>query len=214
VAERGAEDPYMWVMQEGIADDSSAEEKGGRGGSSRGGSRGGSSRGSGTSTTSLHAILHRNGCKGGAGCEPSVSGQHAFSADGYTWHLSKANAYTATVEYTNGSTVDLLKRERPHLILDPASGVPTHLVTGAGERDPSAVSAVSAVSVVAGEWAPSAVSAVSVAAGEWAPSAISAVSVVAGEWAPSKCSQCSQCSSRRVGSKCSQCSQCSQCSSR
>ena len=81
---------------------------------------------------SFHAILHRNGCKGGVGCEPHVSGQHAFSFDGYEWHLSAANAYNASVLYDDGSVEELATRERPHLILDPVTKEPTHLVAGAG----------------------------------------------------------------------------------
>ena len=100
VAERGAEDPYLYRDAR---------------------------------TGAYHAVLHRNGCKdGGAGCSPAVSGQHAYSPDGFKWHLSAADAYTASVTYTDGATEMLRQRERPHLILDPVSGVPTHLITGAG----------------------------------------------------------------------------------
>jgi hypothetical protein len=102
VAERGAEDPYLWFET-----------------------------GSG-----YHAVLHRNGCKKGVGCDPKVSGQHAYSEDGKSWHLSAVDAYNATVYYTDGTTEELQSRERPHLILDPASGKPTHLVTGANCNRP------------------------------------------------------------------------------
>ena len=85
----------------------------------------------------FHAVLHRNGCKDGVGCDPSVSGQHAYSLDGKAWHLSAADAYNATVHYTDGTTEVLKSRERPHLILDPSSGKPTHLVTGANCNRPA-----------------------------------------------------------------------------
>ena len=39
-------------------------------------------------------------------------------------------AYSSSVSYQRGETIVYGKRERPHLIFDPVSGVPTHLSTG------------------------------------------------------------------------------------
>ena len=57
---------------------------------------------------------------------------HAYSPTGASgdWHWqTSAAAYTNAVTMTNGSTVHLGRRERPHLLFDSATGRPTHLFT-------------------------------------------------------------------------------------
>ena len=78
-------------------------------------------------TRSWHAIFHSDvtGKCGGAG------GGHAWSENGEEWTFSKYNAYCNDVELTNGTTVFLRQRERPHLMVD-ERGQPTLLTNGAG----------------------------------------------------------------------------------
>ena len=127
LAQRGSEDPYLWSKTHARPEAQVEAQAGGAAGGE------GQESGAATPVVSFHAILHRNGCKGGVGCSPHVSGQHAYSVDGAHWSLSGASAYNATVQYADGTVDQLLSRERPHLILDPKSGAPTHLVTGASE---------------------------------------------------------------------------------
>jgi hypothetical protein len=42
-------------------------------------------------------------------------GQHAYSKDGLSWYFS-GTAYTAAVNTTNGETIGLTRRERPHMV--------------------------------------------------------------------------------------------------
>ncbi len=58
------------------------------------------------------------------------AGRHAFSADGIAWTLTSELAYTGTVQWEDGTNVTYAKRERPHLLLDPASRAPLALFTG------------------------------------------------------------------------------------
>jgi hypothetical protein len=75
-------------------------------------------------TDSFHALFHTMG-----GC-PEV-GCHAFSKDGFSWRVSPGGAYNFSVSLDNGATVQLKRRERPQLVVDPRSGKPTHLLNGA-----------------------------------------------------------------------------------
>jgi hypothetical protein len=75
-------------------------------------------------TDSFHALFHTMG-----GC-PEV-GCHAFSKDGFSWRVSPGGAYNFSVQLDNGATVQLKRRERPQLVVDPRSGRPTHLLNGA-----------------------------------------------------------------------------------
>lgn len=80
---------------------------------------------------SFHAIFHSDVEKtcGGA------AGGHAWSSDGgASWEFSPHNAFGNQVVLTNGSTVTLRQRERPHLVLD-QKGRPVALTNGAGWRD-------------------------------------------------------------------------------
>ena len=81
---------------------------------------------------SWHAVFHSdvegkcNSVGGGNG-----GGGHAWSADGVNWSFSPVNAYCNKVSLSNGSTVTLRQRERPHVLVD-ARGHPVALSNGAG----------------------------------------------------------------------------------
>jgi len=78
-------------------------------------------------TVSWHAIFHsdvENKCDGAAG-------GHAWSEDGVRWTFSESNAYCNVVEFTNGTSMTLYKRERPHLLTD-EFGRPLLLTNGVG----------------------------------------------------------------------------------
>ena len=64
-----------------------------------------------------------------------AAGGHAWSVDGKSWVFSAFNAFNNTVELTDGSTVTLRQRERPHLVVDGQSGRPVALTNGAGWLD-------------------------------------------------------------------------------
>jgi hypothetical protein len=59
-------------------------------------------------------------------------GGHAFSEDGHTWYISSIAPYTNEISYADGSVVAVRARERPHLIFNDITGVPTHLCNGVG----------------------------------------------------------------------------------
>lgn len=48
---------------------------------------------------------------------PSCGG-HAFSEDGFSWHLNNDWAYNTSVVTTDGKATDYFRRERPHLLFD------------------------------------------------------------------------------------------------
>lgn len=56
-------------------------------------------------------------------------GRHAFSPDGFQWYYSKNDAWSTTVDYEDGTSVDYARRERPEFIFD-ALGRITHLING------------------------------------------------------------------------------------
>lgn len=62
----------------------------------------------------------------------SSLGGHAFSLDGAHWWISPDVAYTATVEYDDGSAVGYRARERPHIILDDASNA-AYFISAVGD---------------------------------------------------------------------------------
>lgn len=72
----------------------------------------------------FHVLMH------GSYCE---CGYHYYSADGLRWVKSAGNAYSNIVEWQNGSSTSLVRRERPQLHFD-VSGQPTHLLTGAVDQ--------------------------------------------------------------------------------
>ena len=75
---------------------------------------------------SLH-ILYHNGPRG----------LHAFSDDGISWRKSPSNssAFTLQVNYTDGSAVELARRERPEIYFNPTTGAPHFLYNGANTKD-------------------------------------------------------------------------------
>jgi len=76
------------------------------------------------STGHFHALFH-NGCDHDC---PHI-GRHAWSRDGSSWTLSHNIAYTADVAFTDGTSVQSKRRERPHVILSNVTGEPVALVT-------------------------------------------------------------------------------------
>ena len=77
----------------------------------------------------LHLLCHHN--------QPGTTqpaGLHAYSTDGGGSFSKPVPAFGTAVSYTNGTTVDLYRRERPWLVFDrraDGSGAPTHLLTSA-----------------------------------------------------------------------------------
>lgn len=63
-------------------------------------------------------------------CDPTAISGHSFSEDGLTWFSSYEQPYFNTVNITDGSVVQMSTRERPKLLFDPVSGLPTHLSNG------------------------------------------------------------------------------------
>ena len=57
-------------------------------------------------------------------------GAHAYSADGGSTWVQTGVAFNLTAQYVDGTSVTFVQRERPHIVLDPKSGAPTHLVSG------------------------------------------------------------------------------------
>lgn len=78
----------------------------------------------------FHALFHSDVelTEGGA------AGGHAYSRDGWTWTFSKYNAYGRTVEFRDGASMSLARRERPKLIFD-ETGRPRYLLNGAQKRN-------------------------------------------------------------------------------
>lgn len=63
-------------------------------------------------------------------CADSTVSAHAFSLDGYEWHMSPLSPYGTQVELSNGTTVTIATRERPKMWFN-AKGEKTHLFNGA-----------------------------------------------------------------------------------
>ena len=86
-----------------------------------------------SSAVTYHALFHAHVGFGG----------HAFSRDAISWTFTDEPPYGNNVTFTDGSTVPMQRRERPHLIFDSA-GMITHLVNGvqppptAGKSPPTA----------------------------------------------------------------------------
>lgn len=58
-------------------------------------------------------------------------GAYLFSADGKErWSLSDWELFPSEIKWDDGTTQFLLKQQRPSLIFDDSTGLPTHLVTG------------------------------------------------------------------------------------
>ena len=67
----------------------------------------------------FHALFHDHKSFGG----------HAFSRDGVTWTFSPIPPYGGVVNFSDGTSVAMQRRERPHLVFD-QRGYITHLSTG------------------------------------------------------------------------------------
>ena len=100
---RGVEDPFMWTQRTEDVDHGQVS----------------SFNKTQTPSATYHALFHDHKSFGG----------HAFSLDGITWTYSAVPPYTNVVNFTDGTSVVLQRRERPHLIFD-ASGRITHLSNG------------------------------------------------------------------------------------
>ena len=70
----------------------------------------------------------------------SASRSHADPA-GLGWTLSQNIAYTSVITYTDGTTVQYKRRERPHLIFSNVSAEPIALVTAVFARQVPATNA-------------------------------------------------------------------------
>lgn len=74
----------------------------------------------------LHLLCHHN--------QPGTTqpaGLHAFSTDGGHSFSKPVAAFGTAITYTNGTTIDLYRRERPWLVFEEGSRAPTHLLTSA-----------------------------------------------------------------------------------
>ena len=71
-------------------------------------------------TVTYHALFHDHKSFGG----------HAYSRDAVSWTFSSVVPYGNVVNFTDGSTVSMQRRERPHLVFDRDTGYISHLSTG------------------------------------------------------------------------------------
>ena len=66
-----------------------------------------------------HALFHAHEGFGG----------HGYSRDAVTWHFTDEPTYSNNISFTDGTSVSLQRRERPHLVRD-SDGMITHLTNG------------------------------------------------------------------------------------
>ena len=72
-------------------------------------------------------------------CSPKLQqGGHAWSKDGVTWSEPRVGAYNTTVQFTDGTNMTCLRRERPQIYQDPVSRDPLVLFTGVTGCPPKA----------------------------------------------------------------------------
>jgi hypothetical protein len=77
----------------------------------------------------FHMLMHSpTGTKPPPGNGKSV-GAHAYSRDALNWTVSKTNPYTTLVNYSNGTSFDMRRRERPQLLLSDR-GQPRFFLSG------------------------------------------------------------------------------------
>ena len=77
----------------------------------------------------VKAILHD---EQGPSRETAI-GRYAFSQDGgYSWEYAQQDAYNGTVEWKDGTSSDLWRRERPHMVVD-ERGSPLAISNGVQE---------------------------------------------------------------------------------
>lgn len=84
----------------------------------------------------LHLLAHRYDYRDGYPPNPNqtmpllVSG-HGYSEDGVRWYFNtEQQPYNAQITFSNGTIQRFSTYERPHLVFDPKTGLPTHLVNG------------------------------------------------------------------------------------
>lgn len=83
----------------------------------------------------FHLLTHRYDFRNGWPYNPNqtepvlVSG-HAWSRDGLNWQFQDEQPYWGQLNFADGSVHNCSTFERPHLIFDPQSGEPTHLLNG------------------------------------------------------------------------------------
>eukprot|EP00756_Hemistasia_phaeocysticola_P066394 Hpha_TRINITY_DN9205_c0_g2::TRINITY_DN9205_c0_g2_i1::g.28860::m.28860 len=75
----------------------------------------------------FHAVLHDEQ----GDTRSSSIGRHAYSLDGTKWYYGQTDAYNGTSDLTDGSVIQFVRRERPHVIVE--NGVPTYLINGVQE---------------------------------------------------------------------------------
>lgn len=64
------------------------------------------------------------------GCNPKLQqGGHAWSKDASTWSEPRTGAYNTTVQFTDGTSMTCVRRERPQMVLD-RKGVPLVMFAG------------------------------------------------------------------------------------
>ena len=102
---RGLEDPFIFTQPD--PPHARAGAKGGGGGSQQ------------AAAVTYHALFHDHQSFGG----------HGHSRDGLTWTFSAVAPYSNNVTFTDGKTVSMQRRERPHLVFD-AKGYISHLANG------------------------------------------------------------------------------------
>lgn len=81
----------------------------------------------------LHVVYHKfaGSDYGGEACtETGGCGGHAYSADGGATWRAGPTVYNATIAYADGPTQRYLTRQRPHVVLDPATRELVALSTG------------------------------------------------------------------------------------
>ena len=78
----------------------------------------------------FHALFHdMEGGWHGPEFNNTQVGAHAYSADGGLTWINTGVAFNTTVEYTDGTRIDFIQRERPHIVLD-SRGNPAFLTSG------------------------------------------------------------------------------------
>lgn len=73
----------------------------------------------------FHCLFHRSPFS-----NPDIAIGHAYSLDGFAWHVAASPAANSTIFYEGLGPVVHGKRERPHLYMDPATGDIAGFVTG------------------------------------------------------------------------------------
>lgn len=95
-----------------------------------------------TTTTSdmgkaYHAIFHDEQSTRCMLGQCSANGRHAFSVDGKAWKYASVDCYDRNITFTDGTTITVDTRARPHIVLDPVARRPIALSTGLKETDQS-----------------------------------------------------------------------------